>query len=118
MDRPPRISRSFTWLTLAMAVPLLAILAFVAYDGYVKQDGPGDGWKTYRNERFTFEIRLPENWRVERELETSSEARPGVSGIYVRFADPQHPTDSGTALHADVRIIPGGDWCVSSDPLI
>src|SRR4051812_27137342 len=113
------ISRSFPLLTLAMAVPLVAILAFVTYDRYVKDDGPGDGWQTYRNERFKFEIRLPPNWRVEREGATSSESRPGVTGINVRFADPAHPSDSGQALHAEVSIIPGGrDWCVSSDPLI
>jgi hypothetical protein len=113
------VSRSFPLLTLAMAVPLVAILAFVAYDRYVKDDGPGDGWQTYRNERFKFEIRLPPSWRVELEHETSSESRPGVAGIAVRFADPEHPSSFGQALHAEVSIIPGGrDWCTSSAPLI
>ncbi len=118
MARPPQISRSFPLLTLLMLVPLVAIVTFVAYDRYVKDDGPadaGDGWQTYRNERFRFEIRLPAEWRVENVLETSSEAKRGIS---VRFADPAHPASSGTALHADVKINWVGDWCVSSAPLI
>jgi len=39
--RLPHISRP--WLTLVTAVPLLAILAFVAYDRYVKDEDPSDG---------------------------------------------------------------------------
>src|SRR5262245_14313315 len=64
MTGPPQVSRSFSLLTLAMAVPLIALLAFISYQRYVQDDSANDGWKTYRNERFKYEFRYPPDWNV------------------------------------------------------
>src|SRR5215216_2871135 len=64
MTRRLNVSRLFPLLTLLIAGPLVAVQAFVAYDLYIKDDAPGDGWKTYRHERFKYEFRYPPDWVV------------------------------------------------------
>jgi hypothetical protein len=59
---PPVISRSFPLLTVLLAIPLIAAIAYISYDRYLKDDG--DGWLTYRNERFKYEFRHPPDWKV------------------------------------------------------
>jgi hypothetical protein len=117
-----RISRSFRLLTLAMAVPLVAIVAFVAYDRYVKDDGPGDGWKTYRNDRFKYEIRLPPGWEPERE--SGGEVEPGVTTLHSIYVDRLAPDEPYPVSSAEpppkrapritVWVNPRGDWCTST----
>jgi hypothetical protein len=115
------ISRSFPLLTLAMAVPLVAILAFVAYDRYVKDDAPGDGWKTYRDERFKYEIRFPSTWNLDRD--DGGQLTPELTTRYTSFLDSTVPTPNLTTpqsgmyparfpTKAVVWVNPQGDWCL------
>jgi hypothetical protein len=120
MTHPTQISRSFPLLTLAMAVPLIAILAFVAYNRYVKDDG--DGWKTYRSDRFKYELRLPPRWEVERE--TGGDLKPGLPTrhtVYVDRSAPDEPVPASSdqptpkrAPRVTVWVNPQGDWCTST----
>src|SRR5436189_234905 len=121
MTRPTFISRSFPWLALLMAV-LVAIVGFLAYDRYVKDDGPNDGWKTYRNERFKYEIRLPPVWEVERDTGGDVEANvPTRYTVYVDHTSPDEPypispdqPSPKRAPRVTVWVNPRGDWCTST----
>jgi hypothetical protein len=118
MTRPPQISRSFPLLTLAMAVPLVAILAFVAYNRYVQDDGPSDGWKTYRNERYSYELRYPPDWEIieERDYPRGGGNEP-IDIQYVVFArDPVDPAQPGVrpVPHVYAAVNFQGDWCTST----
>jgi hypothetical protein len=110
-------------MTLLMAIPLVAILAYVAYDRYVKDDA-GDGWKTYRNERFKYEIRMPPSWELERE--NGGDLQPGLPTHWISFIDRTVPTPdlsqprsmSSPPLVYPARLVawvnPQGDWCTST----
>ncbi len=123
MSTPPHISRSFPLLTLAMAVPLVAILAFITYDRYVKDDGPSDGWKAYRNERFKFEIKYPPTWAIERD-DPPADLQPEMPTKYTSFIDKAVSTpDLATPFtssnpsrvfpsKAVAWVNPQGDWCL------
>ena len=103
---------------------MVAIVVFVAYDRYVKDDGPNDGWKTYRSERFKFEIRYPATWELERE--SGGDLKPGMPTHWISFMDPTVPTPdisqprsaSSPPLIFPPRVVawvnPQGDWCTSS----
>ena len=112
MSTPPGISRSFPLLTLAMAVPLVAILAFIAYDRYVKDDAPSDGWWTYRSERQGYELRFPPDWRIIYEAESLDQqgARQTV------IVSPTQPSSPGVwpLPHVFAAVNFQGDWCVST----
>jgi hypothetical protein len=124
MTRPPQVSRSFPLLTLLMAIPLVAILGYIAYARYVADDAPGDGWKTYRNERFKYEIRYPASWVVERE--SGGDLQPGVPTHWISFIDPTVPTPdfaqprsmTSPPLVYPARLVawvnPQGDWCTTT----
>ena len=120
MARPPQVSRSFPLLTLLMAVPLVAILGYVAYARYVADDAPGDGWKTYRNERFKYEIATRRHGRL------TAMSRRAAAGHATTGS-----TDSSTArahawqlaaqccgptvaypARAVAWVNPQGDWCL------
>lgn len=79
MARLASIPRPFLWPMLILAGLLVAVASQVAYDRYAEGARPDDGWQTYRNERFDYEIRYPGNWVI-------TEANiPGPTG-----APPQH----------------------------
>jgi hypothetical protein len=122
MARPPRFSRSFPVLTLALAVPLIAVMAFTTYDRYLKD--AGDGWKTYRNERFGYEIRYPLTWQVDRE--SGGDVQSGPPTHWISFIDRTVPTSDSTEprtmasppLVNPARLVvwvnPQGDWCMGT----
>ena len=121
MVSPPQVSRSFPLLTLLMAVPLVAILGYVAYTRYVADDAPGDGWKTYRNERFKYEIKYPPTWQVGRD--EHGELQPGMETGFTDIWDRTVPTPGNLPRSAsDLPIVyparavawvnPQGDWCL------
>jgi hypothetical protein len=94
-----------------MAVPLVAILAFVAYDRYGKDGAPDDGWKVYRNQRFRFELRLPPAWEIRYENEQAN-------ALAISFTDPANRADLVDVPYVLVGINPAMDWCVSDRPVI
>ena len=122
MQRPPQFSRRYPWLTLALAIPLVAVLAFIDYQRYVEEDA-GDGWKTYRNARFGYEIRLPPSWEVER-VDSPGDLKPGLPTQMTTFVqggvrDDPIPRSSDqpppqVAPRASVWVNPQGDWCTGN----
>lgn len=107
------ISRSFPLLTLAMAVPLIAILAFVAYDRYIKDDGAtSDGWWTYHSDRFGYELRLPPDWKIIYE----SESLDQNGEMQTVVISPTPPTSPGTwpVPHIFAAVNFQGGWCEST----
>jgi hypothetical protein len=61
MDRLRQISRSVPVMALLVAMLLVAILAYVAY---VRDDVSDDGWQTYRDRHFGYELRYPPGWQL------------------------------------------------------
>lgn len=108
MSRLPQISRSFPLVTLLLAVPLVAILAYVAYGRY---GAPDDGWKTYRHEIFKYEFRYPADWTIVE----NREPQPGddfLSQLVVIApkAKAQEP-NRRPAPHVMAMVNPQGDQC-------
>jgi hypothetical protein len=110
-------------MTLLLAIPLVAILGYVAYDRYLADDAAGDGWKKYRNERFKYEIRYPASWDVERDGPVL-DLQPGLPTHYISFIDRGVPTPDITKpisaadpprifpTKAVAWVNPQGDWCL------
>src|SRR3954467_8247501 len=112
--RPPHISRSFSLLTVLMAIPLLAIVGYIAYDRYVADASRDDGWKTYRNERFRYEFRYPPDWQVIYEVESLDQSREGQTVIVARERPFPSAPGAWPLPHVFAAVNFQGDWCVST----
>jgi len=67
-----------------MAIPLVAILGYVAYTRFVADDTPGDAWQTYRNERFKYEFRYPPDWKIIYEFESLDQTGEHQTVVFAR----------------------------------